>query len=138
MIYDEIEKAVSNFLMVDFDLSEDEILTKSEVPPDDLDFFIRQVWTYGTLSEMTNQGLNEQAILNLEAYERKNSEINKLEDLIRDFRFFAYSRISLFNGENARAKLNGVYIYQNNNDEAWISYTIGLRFLIYKETNING
>ena len=138
MIYDEIENTVKNFLKVDFDLNEDEILTKSEVPSDDLNFFIRNVWTYGTLDEMSNQSLNELAILNLECYERKNSEVNKLEELIRDFRFFAYSRISLFNGENARAKLNGVYIFQNNNDEAWISYTIGLRFLIYKENDING
>jgi len=138
MIYDEIENKIKEFLIADFEFDEDEILTKREIPLDDSNFFIRNVWSYGELDEMNNQGLSESAILNLECYERKNSEVNKLEDLIHDFRFFAYSRISLFNGTDARAKLNGIYIYQNNNDEAWISYTIGLRFLIYKENNING
>lgn len=133
MIYDEIEEAVTKFLIEDFEFDQEEILTKREIPAEYMNFFIRLVWTYGTLSEMTNTSLNELAILNLEVYERKNSDVNRLDDFINDIRYFSCSRISLFNGTNARAKLNGAYIFQNSNEEDWISYTVGLRFLIYKE-----
>lgn len=133
MIYDEIEKAVSNKLITDFNLSTDEILTQSEIPDDDLDFFCRQTWTYGTIAQSSNQNINELAILNIEIYERKNNTENKISSLIHDLRYYICKNFSLFNGSDSRAKMNGIYIVKNTNDADWISYTIGIRFRIYKD-----
>lgn len=50
MIYDDIEQAISGILSTEYSLSGSQILTENEVPNDDIDFFCRSVWTYGTLN----------------------------------------------------------------------------------------
>lgn len=72
MIYDIIEEKISGFLILDFSLSSDQVLTQNEIPDEDINFFVRQVWTYGQLSDFSNFIYNEFPTLNLEIYERKN------------------------------------------------------------------
>lgn len=134
MIYDEIETSISKFLIEDFDLDQEEILTENEVPDDDLPFFVRQVWTYGTMNEVNNSDVRELAILNLEVYERKNDAVNKILDFIRDIRFYISKNMSMFYSQtDGYAKLYGIYIIKNTNEDDWLSYTVGIRFYIYKE-----
>jgi len=134
MIYDDIENAVSGFLSSEYNLSGCQILTEGEVPDDEVDFFVRQVWSYGTMSEVNNTDVRELAILNLEVYERKNDAVNKILNFIRDIRFYIAKNLSLFStASNGYAKLYGIYILKNMNEDDWVSYTVGIRFYIYKE-----
>lgn len=135
MIYDDIETTISGFLSTNYSLSGFQILTQNEVPDDSVDFFVRQVWSYGTMSEIDTLDIRELSILNLEVYDRKNNSENKILDFIRDIRYYVYKKMSMFYSTTNKsyAKLNGIYILKNMNDDTWISYTVGIRFYIYKE-----
>lgn len=134
MIYDEIEKAVSGVLSTEYNLSGFQILTENELPDNDVNFFVRQVWSYGTMNEIGNSEIRDLSILNLEVYERKNDNVNKILDFIRDIRFYLSKNMSVFySSSDGYAKLFGIYILKNINDDDWISYTVGIRFYIYKE-----
>lgn len=134
MIYDDIETQISGFLSTNYSLSGFQILTQNQVPDDSVNFFVRQVWSYGTMYEFNNTDLRELAILNLEVYERKNDAVNNILNFIRDIRFYISKELSVYySSTDGYAKLNGIYILKNINDDDWNSYTVGVRFYIYKE-----
>ena len=134
MIYDDIETQISGFLSTNYSLSGFQILTQNQVPDDSVNFFVRQVWSYGTMYEFNNTDLRELAILNLEVYERKNDAVNNILNFIRDIRFYISKNLSVYySATDGYAKLNGIYILKNINDDDWNSYTVGVRFYIYKE-----
>lgn len=130
MIYDYIEKTVSDILKNQFSFTDNQILSKNEIPDDEVSFFSRQVWTYGSLSEMGNNTNQVSDILTMEVYERKNDSENNIESFVRELRTNLMDELSLVKYRGRVAKLREITIDENINDIEWDSFTVSLTFQV--------
>lgn len=130
MIYDYIEKTVSDILKNQFSFTDNQILSKNEIPDDEISFFSRQVWTYGSLSEMGNNTNQVSDILTMEVYERKNDSENNIELFVRELRTKLMNELSLVKYRGRVAKLRQITIDENINDIEWDSFTVSLTFQV--------
>lgn len=132
-IYDEIESSISGFLVSEYSLTSGQILTESEVPDIDEEFFTRFVWTYGNLNDISNLSIQELPNLNIEVYERKNNGKNTASALVRHLRYDIKRdfNIKLYNG--VYVKINNVYISRLDNDPEFYSFNITISFRIIQE-----
>lgn len=130
MIYDYIEKTVSDILKNQFSFTDNQILSKNEIPDDEVSFFSRQVWTYGSLSEMGNNTNQVSDILTMEVYERKNDSENNIELFVREIRTKLMDELSLVKYRGRVAKLREITIDENTNDIEWDSFTVSLTFQV--------
>lgn len=130
MIYDYIEKTVSDILKNQFSFTDNQILSKNEIPDDETSFFSRQVWTYGSLSEMGNNTNQVSDILTMEVYERKNDSENDIELFVRELRTKLMNDLSLVKYRGRVAKLRQITIDENINDVEWDSFIVSLTFQV--------
>ena len=130
MIYDYIEKTVSDILKNQFSFTDNQILSKNEIPDDEISFFSRQVWTYGSLSEMGNNTNQVSDILTMEVYERKNDSENNIELFVRELRTKLMNELSLVKYRGRVAKLRQITIDENINDVEWDSFIVSLTFQV--------
>lgn len=128
MIYEKIENEVEAILSADFTLIPGvQILTEFQTPEEDIDQFVRQVWTYGYTSDISNKCDQETPILNLEIYQRKNIEKNIL-DLVREIKYTLKRKLNVKCEDNEYIKINQIMVNKNTNDLDFNSFTLSISF----------
>jgi len=142
MIYDVIETEVSGYISGYFSeelsslsaefVPSSQILSEGEIPDVDEELFCRLVWTYGELSDFSNNFDQELPTLNIEVYERKDNGKNFSRKFIRDFRNILKNKINVKIIDNQYVKINRILISKNSDIEFY-SYVISISFRLIKE-----
>lgn len=124
MIYDKVQKTIKDILMENFNVSIEQILYENEVPNNYENFFVRFVFNYGNLNEISNLNFEEITSLTLEVYERKMLEETKIDKFVVDLRKILMT-LPVINDQddNSRAKIIQITINRND-QENWKSFNL--------------
>jgi hypothetical protein len=109
------------------------ILSKQEVPDDNVDSFVRVFWSYGDQSFYSNNASSTSDMLVLEVYERMFTPESTIEDFILNIRKEMLFNFKTFKYNGKVGRITNVSIIENNNDEMWKSYSLIIPINVFEE-----